>query len=413
VEAIAHLRQGLELLKMLPETAECTQREVDMLIALGASLLATKGYAAAEVGETYTYARQLCAHLGNPPQLFSVLRGLRSHYHVRAELQTAHALGDQLHTLAQQSQDAAMLLEAHRSLGSTLHLLGAVAAAHTHFAQGIALYDSPQYRAAVFLYGEDSGVVCHSYAAWTLWILGYPEQGLVQSYEAVTLAQQRAHPYSVGFALSGAALFHQFRRAVRAAQERAETAMTLAQEQGFPYWMAVSALMRGWALVHQGQIKEGIGQMQQGLMAWRATGAENLRPYYLALLAEAQGMQGEPEQGLAVLTEALALAETTGERWYEPEMYRLQGALLLQQSSDNQVEVEACFQQAIAIAQNQQAKSFELRTATSLARLWQRQGKRHEAYDLLSPVYSWFTEGFDTADLQDAKTWLDAWEKHR
>src|SRR5262249_18591362 len=283
----------------------------DMLIALGASLLAVKGYAAAEVGETYTYARQLCEHLGHPPQLFSVLRGLRSHYHVRAELQTAHALGEQLLTLAQQANNAAMLLEAHRSLGSTLHLLGAVAAAHTHFTQGIALYDSQQYHAHAFLYGEDSGVVCHNYAAWTLWILGYPDQGLVQSHEAVTLARQIAHPFSLGFALSGAALFHQFRREVRAAQERAEAASILATEQGFPYWMAVGSLLRGWALVHQGQVQEGIGQIQQGLMAWRATGAENLRPYYLALLAEAQGMQGEPEAGLAVLKEALTHADIT------------------------------------------------------------------------------------------------------
>jgi predicted ATPase len=165
--------------------------------------------------------------------------------------------------------------------------------------------------------------------------------------------------------------------------------------------------MRGWALAHQGQAKEGIEQMTQGLRAFRATGAEILRPYWLALLAEAQGAIGEPEAGLTVVTAALTLADTTGERWYESELHRLKGALLLQQTTDNKAEAERCFQQAISTARSQQAKSLELRASTSLARLWQQQGKRQEAYELLVPIYGWFTEGFDTADLKDAKALLD------
>jgi predicted ATPase len=159
-----------------------------MLIALGASLLATKGQAAPEVEQTYLRAQHLCAHLEAPHQIFPVLRGLWNYYLVRAELQTAHALGEQLLSLAQQAQDSAMLVVAHRALGATLFELGAVAAAQTHCAQGIALYDPTQHRAAAFLYGEDAGVVCHSVAAWTLWCLGSPDQGLAQSQEAVTLA---------------------------------------------------------------------------------------------------------------------------------------------------------------------------------------------------------------------------------
>jgi predicted ATPase len=166
-------------------------------------------------------------------------------------------------------------------------------------------------------------------------------------------------------------------------------------------------VLRGWALAHQGRVQEGIEQIKHGLRAHRATGAEQARSYYLALLAEAHGMQGEAHAGLTALAEALTLVNTTGERWYEPELYRLKGALLLQQSSDNQTEAEHCFRQAITIAQNQQAKSLELRTTTSVARLWQQQGKRQEAHDLLAPVYGWFTEGFDTADLKDAKALLD------
>jgi predicted ATPase/class 3 adenylate cyclase len=408
VEAISHLRQGLELLQTLPETPERTQQEVDIHIALGTSLIATKGTGALEVGETYTRARQRCQHLDDPHQLFPVLRGLWHYYFVRAEYQTAHPLGEQLLALAQQAQDSAMLLASHRALGSTLHLLGAVATAHTHFAQGIALYDLQQHRAYAFLYGEDAGVLCRSYDAWTLWTLGYPHQGLTQLDETITLAQQMAHPYSLSFGLFSASIFYAFRHEVRAAQGHAEAAISLATEQGFPYWIAVGTILRGWALAHQGQAKEGIEQLHQGLIAFRATGAELWRPYFLALLAEAHGTMEQPDSGLTALAEALTLVDTTGERWYEPELYRLKGALLLQPSLANQMEAESCFHHALDIARHQQAKSFELRAATSLARLWQQQGKRQEAHDLLAPVYHWFTEGFDTADLQEAKALLEA-----
>jgi predicted ATPase len=336
-----------------------------------------------------------------------VLRGLWNYYCVRAELQTAHALSEQLLTLAQQAQDSAMLLAAHRALGTTLFFLGTVASAHTHFTQGTALYDPSQHRASAFLYGEDAGVVCHIFAALALWHLGYPDQGLNRSHEAVTVAQQTAHPFSLGFALSAAAWFHQFRREVHAAQEYAEAGIRLTKDQGFPYWRAMCCIQRGWSLAHQGQVNEGIDQIFQGLTAWRATGAELARPYFLVLLAEAHGIMGQSEAGLTALAEALTLTDTTGEQWYEAECYRLKGALLLQQNSDHQAEAETCFQQSISIAQSQQAKSWELRAAVSLSRLWQQQGKRQEAYDLLAPVYHWFTEGFDTADLRDAKVLLD------
>jgi class 3 adenylate cyclase/predicted ATPase len=360
VEAIAHLRQGLALLETLPETPQRLQSEVDMLIALGTSLNVTKSAAAPEVGHTYTRARQLCQYLEDSQQLFSVLRGLWHYYFVRTDFRTAHALGEQLLTLAQQVHEVSMLCVAHRALGATLFWLGAPATAHTHFTQGIALYDSQQHRTSAFLYGEDAGVICHSLSALTLWFLGYPDQGLVRSHETVTLAQQVAHPYSLSFALNGAAIFHQLRREERCTQERAEATMSLATEQGFLLWVAYSSILRAWALAHQGEAKEGIAQITQGLRAFRATGAEINRSYYLALLAEAYGIMGQPETGLAALAEALTLADTTGERWYESECYRLKGELLIQQSSDNQAEAENCFHDALAIARSQQAKSLEL-----------------------------------------------------
>jgi len=301
-----------------------------------------------------------------------------------------------------------MLVAAHRAMGTALFWMGAVVSAQTHFARGLALYDAQQQRTSVALYGEDTGVICHIHAAWALWYLGYPEQGLARSHETLRLAQQSAHPFSLTYVLGYTAQLYQYRREVRCTQEHAEAAISLATDQGFPQWQAIGMLHRGWALVHQGQVREGVKQLTQGLSAFRASGAELARPYYLALLAEAYSMLGEPETGLGVLTEALALVDTTGERWYESECYRLKGALLLQQNTDNQAEAEACFHHALEIARSQQAKSFELRTATSLARRWQQQGKRQEAQDLLAPVYGWFTEGFDTADLREAKTLLEA-----
>jgi hypothetical protein len=198
VAAIAHLRQGLERLKTLPETAERVQREVDMLIALGASLIATKGHAAPEVGHTYTRAWQLCEHLEAPHQLFPILRGLWQYYNVRAEYQIAHALGgEQLLALAQHTQDSVMLVAGHRAVGATLLHLGALVAAHTHFTQGIALYHPQQHRASAFLYAENAGAICRGFAALTLGFLGYPDQGRARNDEALTLAQQSAHSFSL------------------------------------------------------------------------------------------------------------------------------------------------------------------------------------------------------------------------
>src|SRR5712691_8071358 len=246
VEAISHLRTGLALLQTLPETRERVQREVDVLIALGASLLATKGYTAPEVGETYTYARQLCEHLDDPHQLFPVLRGLWNYSYVRAEFQTAHTLGEQLLSLAQHVQDATMLLAAHRALGATWLMRGAGAAAHTHFAQGMALYDPQQHRVSAFRYGDDAGVVCASHDAWTLWHLGYPDQGLTRNHEAVTLARQSAYPFGLSFALNFAAVFHLLRREWQTAQAYTDASLSVATEQGFPFWRERGALLRGW-----------------------------------------------------------------------------------------------------------------------------------------------------------------------
>jgi predicted ATPase len=292
------------------------------------------------------------------------------------------------------------------TLGITSYHLGELLSARSHFEEGIAGYTPVQRCSPLFRVGADPGVGCHSFAALTLWSLGYPDQALARVQDALALAPELAHPYSTAFALFFAAHVYQFRREGQEVSDHADAAMTLSTEQRFAAYLAQGTILRGWALTTQGQGEEGLRQMRHGLTAWRASGAEMLVPYYLSLLAEGYARLGQGEAGLAVLQEGWEVMERTGEHVWHAEMCRLKGTLLLQQQGQIQAEAEACFQQAIEIAQQQQAKSWELRTATNLARLWQHQGKTAEAKDLLSPVYEWFTEGFDTADLQDAKALL-------
>jgi predicted ATPase len=277
----------------------------------------------------------------------------------------------------------------------------------TYVEQGLALYDARQHHALAFRYGIDLGVFFLSEAARTLWLLGFPEQASTSIREALTLARTLAHPFSLAFALHWATTIHQWRREAPAAQEQAEASMAFSREQGFALWVPGGTVLRGWALTEQGQIEEGITQMRQGMTAWQATGAEVDRPYYLVLLAEGYGKAAQAEAGLHVLAEALTVVDAIEERYYEAELYRLQGVLLLACSTEHDTEAETCFRHALDIARRQQAKSWELRAAMSLAQLWQQQGKRDAARQLLAPIYGWFTEGFDTTDLQEAKVLLD------
>jgi class 3 adenylate cyclase/predicted ATPase len=406
-EAVNHLTSALELLETLPDTPERTQQELTLQITLGASLAATKGHGAAEVERVYTRARELCQQVGETPQIFPVLFGLWRFYNFRSDLQTARELAEELMSLARNVQDPALLLQAHRALGAALFYHGEVGPSQAHLEQAVALYDSQQHRSLAFLYGIVSSVYCLTFVAYALWLLGYPEQALKKREEALTLAQNLSHPYSLAFALSHCALLHQYRREVQAAQEQAEAAIVVCTEHGFPYWLAMGTILRGWAMAEQDQEEEGIAQMRQGLAAYRATGAELRRPYYISLLAEAYGKEGQAEEGLNTLAEALNTVNKTGERWYEAELFRLKGELLLKSEIQGLSETEACFRQAIDIARRQSAKSLELRAVMRLSRLWQQQGKKEEARQKLAEIYGWFTEGFNTADLKEAKILLE------
>jgi class 3 adenylate cyclase/predicted ATPase len=417
VEAIAHLNKGLEVLRTLPETSERAEQEIGIQIALGVPLIATKGYGAPEVEDAYTRARELSRGIGETPQLFPVLRGLWNCYLLRARLQTAYELGEQLLILAQKQQDPALLVGAYRVLGSTLCFQGELARAQKYVEQGIALYDQEQHSSLAFLYGADPGVVCRLYLAWLLWFRGYPDQALNGIYDALNLARELRHPFTLAFALSVSAMAHQFRRDREAVQELAEEAIALCTEQRIAQWLALGNIQRGWVLTEHGRCEEGIGQMHQGLAAWEGTGADLVRPYYLSLLIEAYGKVGKVEEGLTLLGEALAAVDRNGERWWEAELYRLKGELIVSQGVEEvqspQPEVqqlseaEGSLRHAIEIAHRQGAKSLELRAVMSLSRLLQKQGKKREARQMLAEIHSWFDEGFDDPDLQKAKELLE------
>jgi predicted ATPase len=422
-DAIAHLTKGLELLQTLPDTPERTQQELRLQIALGVPLMATAGYAAPGVESAYARARQLCQQLEDSPQLFPALRGLWVFYLLRAELPTTSALGEQLLTLAQRVHEPALLVEAHYAGGATLFFRGEPARARVHLEQCSTLYDPHRHGSHAFLYGQDPGVFAHIVAALALWVLGYGDQALQRIHDAVTLAQGVSHQFSLAGAWLFVAWLHHFRREGPETRHWAEAVMTLSREQGFPFWLAWGTILQGWALAEQGQGEEAIAQMRQGLAGLQATGAELVRPYIVAKLAEACGEGGHPEEGLPLLAEALAVAHNSGEHWSEAELYRLKGELILQMvhvsaspfhgphrqhvPSPPQAEAEACFRQALAIARRQSAKSLELRAAMSLSRLWQRQERKADARQLLAEIYDWFTEGLDTKDLREAKALLD------
>jgi predicted ATPase len=408
-EAISHLTKGLELLKMLPETPQSAHQELSLQINLGPALRATKGYAAPDVERAYARARELCQHVGETAQLFPVLWGLLLFYLVRAELQTAYTLAQQLFGLSQRQHDPDLLLEAHIALGMTLFQLGELASAREHLEHGMALYNPQQHRTHAFLYGQDPGVFCLSYGSWVLWFLGYPDQALERVRTALTLAREGSHPYSLVFALTFAARIYQCRRDVQVVQTLAEEIIKLSTEQGFAYYLIQGMIQRGWALAQQGHSAEGLEHIRQGLTTLGGTGTELGRPGFLIQLAEGYASVGQTEAGLSTLLEALSLVEKNGICCWEAELYRLKGEFLLALSGEHAVEAESCMCQALAIAHRQQARSWELRAAMSLGRLWRDQGKSTDALRLLSAAYQWFTEGRDTIDLKDAKNLLDTW----
>ena len=424
-DAVGLARRGLELLEKIPDTRERAELELGMQLTLGMPLIATEGYAAPAVGSVYQRGRELCRGLGETAEIPKVLWGLWTFHILRAELGIALEIGEEFLRLAEHLPYPGLKMRAHLALEISFTHQGEYALAEEHFEKALVLFDPEQHRDDAFLYSLDPGVAMRCFACWALWFLGRPDQGLVQIREALSLAQELSEPHGIAHSLFFAAIFHQLRREAPKSQQYAEATIAVAAEHGLVMYQALATMTRGWALAEQGHAEKAVEQIQQGLAAHLATGA-NLRSQFLALLAEALNKAGRTEEGLRILEEALEAAHHSGERSYEAELYRLKGELLLKQAArrgksmvagsgiavvDNApsaiANAEACFNESLRISRRQKAMSLELRTATSAARFYQKLGRRSEARILLAPVYGSFTEGFDTIDLREAKALLN------
>jgi adenylate cyclase len=420
-EALAHLNRRLELVRSMPESPERDRLELDTLTAMGVPLVLTKGHAAQEVGETYTRADELSERLGDDGQRFHALMGLRRYYGLHAEMAIVQGYAEQLLALAQRTRDPDQLSRAHMMLGDALSFRGAFSRARQHCEQGLAVCDPERWRTHVFLYGNDTGVGCRIVLALVLWYLGYPDQAAELTEELLALAHERGHPFTRVFALHYSAVVRQSRGEAKIVRQLNTAALHIAQEHGFPLYIALATAMDGWALAVQGQVHAGIEKMLAGIAARRATGAAALMAGLLLYLVRVYALADQWHKAVEPLDEAQRLVSSSGESNMETELSRLRGELLLaggEHANSEQARgehangkdaalAEICFQHALDVARDQQARSLELRAATSLARLWGQQGRVSDARALLGEIYGWFTEGFDTADLIEAKALLD------
>ena len=368
-----------------------------------------KGQTAPAVVDTYNRALALCQPVGDRVQRFSALAGLWRYYLTRGQFHKARELGEQGLALAESMHDPALLQEVHTMLGSILLYMGELLTAREYLEQSATSYDPVRLRSLTYSRGTDLRVICLSRLSWALWILGYPGSALARVREALTLAQQSSHLFSIVFARFYASMIHQCRREAQATQEHSEAIMALSSEHGFVMWSAEGLCMHGWALAQGTRVEEGIEQMRQSLATLEAMGVEVGYSSLLMMLAEAYWTAGQNAAGLHTLAAARALMHKNAEGYYAAELARLTGELLLQESQGQKtVDAEQHFQQARTLARRQHARSFELRATMSLSRLWQRQGKRDAARHILAESYGWFAEGHETQDLQKAKALLEA-----
>ena len=411
-EAVGHFTKGLEILAASPATPPYMQQELAMIKALGAPLMITRGWGSPDVERVFNRARELCVHLGETQQLYGVLASLWVfHLSGKTRLTDAQGLADQLLDLARDADDPTLLLQGHLATAITQFYRGELAATREHTREGLEYYDVSRDHSLVSVGGLDVGVIGHAYDALSLWLVGYPDQARHALAKSLKLAHELGHPYTLAWALIMAAIFHSLEGDMQAADAQARAAIARSIEFGFAQLIAWGSILQGRQLAEQKQHEKSIAQMTKGLENYKASGLEVRLPFYLAQLAEVHRQSGTEEDGLALLDEALEISMRRGDAWYEAELHRLKGELILQSHTEQMTsparrEAEACFQKSLEIARRQSAKSLELRTVISLAQLWRRQEKRVEARQCLSEIYNSFTEGFDTKDLQEAKALL-------
>lgn len=406
-EAQNHLQKALNLIETLPAGPERQRRELAALTVLGRVLAAKSGYANPEVEQVYSRARRLCELMPEDADLFPVLLGLAIYSATRAELTSAHELSGRLLDLARQSNDPVWVVEAHYARGVGFSWRGAFREARKHLELASESYRPQRHRAHLALYGQDPGPICLCRGSAVLWQLGYPDQALARMEDALALAERLAHPFSRAYVLTWAAWLRIFRREVAEAEEQNERALTFATEQAYPFWTAMAAQQKGWLSAKQGHNERAIAQIEDSLARMQAVGTQVTQAYTMGLLGEVLGSVNRASDGVRLIDRALDQVNRTREQWCHAELLRLRGALCAAAEPGDCREAEISFRQAIERSRQQGAKSWELRAATSLARLLAEQGKRAEAHDLLAPTYGWFTEGFDTLDLKEAKTLLD------
>ena len=410
-EAIGHLIQALELLKILDDTPARAKQELALQMTLGLSQMVTKGLGAPEAGLAYDRAYALCRQIGDRPEVIDVLWGLCTFYlSGQSEVKKAHAIAEQLLRVAEAQNDPISLMKAHLTMSGTLYFQGELLAACAHTEYCIGVFDTDK---TIQTTNFDFEVATHGRAALTLWLLGYPAQAVVSNTTALGLAHEQAGPIMSAVMFTFSAMVHRWRGETQVTREYAEAALKLSHEYGLKLIWAPGTILHGAALVELGLQENLSREVGEAVAALRGSRLESGVPHLLAAVAEIDGKAGKIDDALSFLGEAIEISTRRGERYYQAELYRLKGEMSLRFGGENptnavQRDAEACFEQALEIAKEQSAKSWELRTSTSLARLWQQQGKQAEAHNLLSEIYNWFTEGFDTKDLQDAKALLEA-----
>ncbi len=412
-EAAQLAGRGLEALLKLPETPERDGRELGLQLTLGFSLQSVLSWTAPEAGVAFNRARQLCQQMGDDPRFFAALSGVAAYHCIRAEYETGQGLCEQMMQLAEQSRDPVLLAVAS-TFWAIAHLYqGNLVSAQQQFERALSLDRREYHEAYLSVFNENVGISARRMHSYCLWTLGDADQALALAQESITLAEQTAHPFSLGGAHLGKGTILALLRDWQSSEKEFEKVFALAEEYALGDLFNWATAWNALNLAYQEPTEEAIERAQQAIESLRARGVMLPMTWLLASLGEVFGRAGRCTEGLEAIAEALALIERNGERYYEAEIWRIKGELLLKSAASNsqtsraQSEAEGCYHQALEIARRQSAKSWELRASTSLARLWQRQGKTAEARQMLAEIYDWFTEGFDTADLIEAKTLLD------
>ena len=404
-EAAAHFRAGLDQAALLTDTSKRQRQELELWSALGTVLRAVEGQAATESGRAYARARELWEQLGCPSEFLRIPHASSLYHMIRGELDLALRLDEELLRLSRQREDSAGLVLSHHSSGRNLMVAGRLAASRSHLEAGLALFDPNAHRLIVHQAGTHSPVSSQAVLGLVLFCLGFPDHALARSIAAIAEARRLGHSPSLAGSLAFGAQLLSLGGDNAMLGDWVDQLVAVATEQCFPFWGALGTIYRGWIKVKNGDVAEGISLLRRGSGAYRAAGAKTWVPHHLSLLARACEILGQIEEAMALLDEALLIVEETGERWFAAELYRHKGELLLRQGHAE--AAEEAYREALRIARAQEAKMWELRACASIARLWRDAGRYTQARDLLAPVYGWFTEGFATPDLREAKALLD------